>query len=97
MEEIPKDRFVGVFCPAGVRSTMVYTYLLSKGFEFDQVRILEGGYAALTEALKPNKVWRQYKRSKFFRVAAKNNCTRLRRISVRLQGTFVGAYQDMCR
>jgi len=31
-----------------------------------------------------------------FRVSARNNYTRLRRILVRLQGTSAGAYRDMC-
>ena len=52
--EIPKEKLVAVFCPANVRSSIVYAYLLSKGFS--NVRILEGGYAALTEALKPGKM-----------------------------------------
>ncbi len=54
IEEIPKEKVVAVFCPAGVRSSIVYAYLLSK--EFSNVRILEGGYLALTEALKPGKI-----------------------------------------
>jgi len=54
INEIPKEKFVGVFCPANVRSAIVYAYLLSKGFS--DIRIVEGGYSALTEALKPGKV-----------------------------------------
>ena len=54
MEEIPKDKPVAVFCPANVRSAVVYAYLMSKGFT--DVRILEGGYPALTEAVKPGKI-----------------------------------------
>ena len=54
IDEIPKEKFVAVFCPAGVRSAIVYAYLLSKGFS--NVRILEGGYSALTDALKPGKL-----------------------------------------
>jgi len=54
IDEIPKEKFVAVFCSAGVRAAIVYAYLLSKGFS--NVRILEGGYLALTEALKPGKV-----------------------------------------
>lgn len=52
--EIPKTKAIGVFCPANVRSSIVYAYLLSKGFL--DVRIIEGGYTALTDALKPGKV-----------------------------------------
>ena len=52
--EIPKDKTVGIFCPAGVRASIVYAYLRSKGYE--NVRVLEGGYAGLTDALKPGKL-----------------------------------------
>ena len=54
MDEIPTTKFIGIFCPAHVRSSIVYAYLLSKGFP--KVRIVEGGYSALTEALKPGGV-----------------------------------------
>lgn len=54
IDEIPKEKSVAVFCPANVRSAIVYAYLLSNGFS--DVRIVEGGYPALTEALKPDKV-----------------------------------------
>jgi rhodanese-related sulfurtransferase len=54
IDEIAKEKLVGVFCPANVRSAIVYAYLLTKGFT--HVRIVEGGYSALTEALKPGPV-----------------------------------------
>jgi rhodanese-related sulfurtransferase len=54
VDELPKDRLIAVFCPAQVRSSIVYAFLLTKGFE--QVRVLEGGYSALTEAVKPGKL-----------------------------------------
>ena len=54
IQEIPQDKSIGVFCPANVRSAIVYAYLLSKGLS--DVRIIEGGYPALTDALKPGKV-----------------------------------------
>jgi predicted sulfurtransferase len=54
INEVPKDKSIAVFCPANVRSAVFYTYLLSKGFL--DVRILVGGYFALTEALIPGKV-----------------------------------------
>ena len=62
IDEIPKTLFIGVFCPANVRSSIVYAYLLSKGFT--EVRIVEGGYCALTEALKPGKVLKAMKSKK---------------------------------
>ncbi|BBO86431.1 rhodanese-like domain-containing protein [Desulfosarcina ovata] len=54
INEVPNDKPVGIFCPANVRSAIVYAYLLSKGFL--DVRIIDGGYADLTEALKPGPV-----------------------------------------
>jgi rhodanese-related sulfurtransferase len=56
IDEISKDWFIAVFCPANVRSTVAYMYLLSKGFK--DVRILDGGYSALSEAVKPPKIWK---------------------------------------
>ncbi len=41
IDEIPKTQCIGVFCPATVRSSIVYAYLLSKGFP--EVQIVEGG------------------------------------------------------
>ena len=54
MDEIQNGKPIAVFCPANVRSAIVYAYLLSKGVL--DVRILEGGYAALAGALLPGKV-----------------------------------------
>jgi rhodanese-related sulfurtransferase len=54
INEISKDTLVGVFCPQQVRASMVYAYLLSKGYR--QVKVVEGGYAAMTDALKPGKL-----------------------------------------
>lgn len=54
MDEISKEKFIAIFCPAHVRASIVYAYLLAHGFS--DVRILEGGYTALTEALKPGKI-----------------------------------------
>jgi rhodanese-related sulfurtransferase len=54
LNDVPKDKLIAVFCPANVRSTMAYIYLLSIGFT--DVRVVEGGYSELTEAVKPGKV-----------------------------------------
>ncbi len=54
MEEIPRHKPIGVFCQANVRSSIVYAWLLSKGFP--DVRVIVGGFPALTEALLPGKV-----------------------------------------
>jgi rhodanese-related sulfurtransferase len=56
IDEIPKGKFVTVFCPVNVRSAIVYAYLLSNGFS--EVRIVEDGYSALTEALKPGQIFK---------------------------------------
>ena len=50
-KEIPQDKTVGIFCSSGVRSTMVYLYLRTLGFE--NVRIIEGGYAEIVSEFKP--------------------------------------------
>lgn len=54
VNEIPKDKTVGIFCSSGVRSTMVYLYLRTLGFE--NVRVIEGGYAELVDEFKPGKL-----------------------------------------
>jgi len=46
--------FIAIFCPGNFRSGMAYLYLLLNGLT--QVRILLGGYFALTEAVRPGKV-----------------------------------------
>lgn len=57
INEIPKDKFIGVFCSAGVRATVIFAYLKSKGFE--NVKIIPGGYAPLMEAIKPGKLYKK--------------------------------------
>ena len=52
--EIPRDKIIGIFCSSGVRSTMVYLYLRSIGF--DKVKIIEGGYPELAGEFKPGKL-----------------------------------------
>jgi rhodanese-related sulfurtransferase len=58
LEEIPKNIPVAAFCPANVRSSMVYLYLRSKGFA--DVRILAGGYNDLTQEMKPGKLYKLF-------------------------------------
>ena len=52
--EIPSSDLVAFFCPANVRSTIAMVFLLYKGYK--NVRIVEGGYAALTNEMMPGKV-----------------------------------------
>ena len=54
LNDIPKAKPIAIFCPAGVRSAIVYSFLLAKGFS--DVRILFGGYPALTDEVMPGKV-----------------------------------------
>ncbi|MBN1147990.1 MAG: rhodanese-like domain-containing protein [Anaerolineales bacterium] len=53
-DEIPRDKTVGVFCSAGARSTIVYLYLRSLGYE--NVRIAPSNYDAITSQLLPGKL-----------------------------------------
>ena len=57
LNEIPKDKFIGIFCSSGIRCTMIFLYLKSKGF--NQIKILEGGYNNLLSALMPGKIYKQ--------------------------------------
>lgn len=56
LNELPRDKFIGIFCSSGVRSAIAFAYIKSNGFE--NVRIIEGGYAQLTEALLPGKIFK---------------------------------------
>ncbi|MBI9065774.1 MAG: rhodanese-like domain-containing protein [Salinivirgaceae bacterium] len=56
INELPKNIFVGVFCSSGVRSTMAFAYLKSKGYE--NVKIIEGGYHELMDVLLPGKLFK---------------------------------------
>ncbi len=56
LNEIPKDKTIGVFCSAGVRATIIFAYLKSKGYE--KVKIIPGGYPTLMEALMPGKLYK---------------------------------------
>jgi len=55
INEIPKDKLIGVFCSAGVRATIIFAYLKSKGYN---AKIIPGGYAPLMEALLPGKLYK---------------------------------------
>ncbi len=54
LNEIPKDKNVGIFCSSGVRASMVYLYLQGLGYE--KVRIIDGGYQGIFNELKPGKL-----------------------------------------
>lgn len=57
INEIPKDKTVGIFCSAGVRAIIIFVYLRSKGFE--NVKIIPGGYAPFMEAIMPGKLYKK--------------------------------------
>lgn len=57
INEIPKDKLIGVFCSAGVRAVIIFTYLKSKGYE--NVKIILGGYPPLMEAIMPGKLYKK--------------------------------------
>lgn len=54
INEIPKDKVIGIFCSSGVRCVIAFAYLKSKGYQ--QVKILEGGYNNLVANLLPGKI-----------------------------------------
>ncbi len=54
MTEIPKDKIIGVFCSAGVRAAIIFTYLKSQRYK--HVKIIPGGYPPLMEAIMPGKL-----------------------------------------
>jgi len=62
LDEIPKDKLVGIFCSSGVRATLVYLYLRLFGYE--KVRIIEGGYNSISEEFKPGKLFELLKSKK---------------------------------
>lgn len=60
LNQLPTDKFIGVFCSSGVRSTIAFAYLKSKGFA--NVRMIEGGYPQFMEAIMPGKVFKHIKK-----------------------------------
>ena len=62
LDEIPRDKTVGVFCTNGPRSAMVYLYLRSQGY--DHVRLAPSNYDAITSLLLPGKLLKFLKGSR---------------------------------
>lgn len=56
LNELPKNKFIGVFCSSGVRSTIAFAYLKSSGYK--NVKIIEGGYHEFMDALLPGKLFK---------------------------------------
>lgn len=59
-QELPKNKFIGIFCSRGVRSAIAFAYLKSKGLE--DVKMIEGGYNNFMDAILPGKVFKQIKK-----------------------------------
>lgn len=57
VNEIPKDKMIGVFCSSGVRCVIIFAYLKSLGYE--KVKVLPGGYANLFPAIMPGKIYKK--------------------------------------
>lgn len=57
INEIPKDKTIGVFCSAGVRAAIIFSYLRSKGYK--DVKIIPGGYPSLMAAIMPGKIYKK--------------------------------------
>ena len=60
ISELPKDKFIGVFCSSGVRSAIAFAYLKSIGYE--NTKIIEGGYFEFMEAILPGKLFKHLKK-----------------------------------
>lgn len=56
LDEIPRDRKVGLFCSSGVRVAMAYLYLRTAGYP--DIVILTGGLDAIVSELKPPNVFK---------------------------------------
>jgi hypothetical protein len=61
INEIPREITIAVCCPANVRATITYVYLLWK--ELPSVVILDGGYSVLTDSILPGKIVKTIVRS----------------------------------
>lgn len=57
VNEIPKDKTIGIFCSAGVRATIIFVYLKSQGYK--NVKIILGGYPPLMAAIMPGKLYKK--------------------------------------
>ncbi|MBI9038300.1 MAG: rhodanese-like domain-containing protein [Bacteroidales bacterium] len=60
LNELHKDKFIGVFCSSGVRSSIAFAYLKSCGYE--NVKIIEGGYNEFMDAILPGKLFKHLNR-----------------------------------
>lgn len=62
LNELPKERRIGLFCSGGIRIAMAYLYLRTAGYE--NVVMISGGLEAIVPELKPGKVFKQVKQNK---------------------------------
>jgi rhodanese-related sulfurtransferase len=56
IKEIPQNKTIGIFCSSGTRAAIVYAYLRLKGFSWDKIKIIEGGYSGLAAEFSPGKL-----------------------------------------
>ena len=54
LNELPKDKRIGLFCSSGVRIAMAYLYLRTAGY--DNIVMITGGLDAIVKELKPGKI-----------------------------------------
>ncbi len=54
LNEIPKDKNIGIFCSSGTRSSMTFLYLRSQGYE--HVRIIQETCGEFANELKPGMI-----------------------------------------
>lgn len=60
LNELPKDKKIGLFCSSGVRIAIAYTYL--KAADYENVVMLPGGLEAIVPELKPGKILKAIRR-----------------------------------
>lgn len=60
VSELPKNKDLIIFCPGKIRASIAYPYLLSQGIS--NVRIFDGTFADITNALKPGKILKNIKK-----------------------------------
>lgn len=56
IDEVPRDKFVILFCVSGFRAAMGYAFLRTQGF--DEIKALKGRLDELAGAMTPNRFYR---------------------------------------
>ncbi|MBK5252455.1 MAG: rhodanese-like domain-containing protein [Peptostreptococcaceae bacterium] len=58
LDEIPMDKTVAIFCTSGNRATIVYAYLLNKGYK--DVKVIANSISDIAGTFKPGYVLSNY-------------------------------------